>query len=432
MGFFIRKAFKAGPLRFNLSKSGVGVSGGVTGARLGINKDGTYLYGGRHGLYYRDQLSRRRKKSKATSPADDAAQRVEQTAPGHADIFVDTETTYPQVYDLIEPHPFPDLKEKRKWVLKTLIWMIALALGAAAFLTDMEALWAASGLGVLIAIILSARESLWKRRGKTMVEKAAKTFEKTPKALSAKEILDFTDRAPDAVNERFLPDLYLLLLQITVEKQDNDHVFAFNKLEKQIPVSEEFQLETKKAMLSQMMDLMLQDHVLTEDQEEEIRELIKKLYLPEDFIFEELQYLDLAASLRDEAEQPTEPMAASIPLVQGETCYAEFEPVRLLEERVLDRFQKNRIKYRKVGYQIQLEGKMTLTDRRLVITGEGSREYRMNQILDVVTDLEANTIELVISGRKNPVILTCPKPVVVSARLENILSQMMSEQEVHS
>jgi hypothetical protein len=172
--------------------------------------------------------------------------------------------------------------------------------------------------------------------------------------------------------------------------------------------------------------------VLTEDQEEEIRELIKKLYLPEDFIFEELQYLDLAASLRDEAEQPTEPIAASIPLVQGETCYAEFEPVRLLEERVLDRFQKNRIKYRKVGYQIQLEGKMTLTDRRLVITGEGSREYRMNQILDVVTDLEANTIELVVSGRKNPVILTCPKPVVVSARLENILSRKMSEQEVHS
>ena len=56
MGFFIRKAFKAGPLRINLSKGGVGLSAGVTGARLGLNRKGAYVYGGRHGLYYREQI----------------------------------------------------------------------------------------------------------------------------------------------------------------------------------------------------------------------------------------------------------------------------------------------------------------------------------------------------------------------------------------
>jgi hypothetical protein len=31
MGFYVRKSLKAGPFRFNLSKSGVGVSAGVPG-----------------------------------------------------------------------------------------------------------------------------------------------------------------------------------------------------------------------------------------------------------------------------------------------------------------------------------------------------------------------------------------------------------------
>jgi Protein of unknown function (DUF4236) len=32
MGLYLRKSFRAGPIRFNLSKSGLGISGGVKGA----------------------------------------------------------------------------------------------------------------------------------------------------------------------------------------------------------------------------------------------------------------------------------------------------------------------------------------------------------------------------------------------------------------
>jgi len=59
MPFFLRKAFKLGFLRFNLSKSGVGVSAGVTGARLGVRPDGrSYSYAGRFGLYHRQELGK--------------------------------------------------------------------------------------------------------------------------------------------------------------------------------------------------------------------------------------------------------------------------------------------------------------------------------------------------------------------------------------
>lgn len=53
MGFYLRKSISVGPLRFNLSKSGIGVSAGVTGLRFGIGPRGNYVHMGLGGLFYR-------------------------------------------------------------------------------------------------------------------------------------------------------------------------------------------------------------------------------------------------------------------------------------------------------------------------------------------------------------------------------------------
>jgi hypothetical protein len=58
MGLYLRKSFRAGPVRFNLSKSGVGASIGVKGFRVGTSASGkSYVHAGRGGLYYRQSLS---------------------------------------------------------------------------------------------------------------------------------------------------------------------------------------------------------------------------------------------------------------------------------------------------------------------------------------------------------------------------------------
>ncbi|GAB3034901.1 DUF4236 domain-containing protein [Mycobacterium bourgelatii] len=57
MGFYVRKSVKAGPFRFNLSKSGVGVSVGVPGFRVGTGPRGNYVHIGRNGVYYRASLN---------------------------------------------------------------------------------------------------------------------------------------------------------------------------------------------------------------------------------------------------------------------------------------------------------------------------------------------------------------------------------------
>ncbi len=60
MGFYIRKWFGLGPLRLNVSKSGLGVSAGVRGARVGLGPRGYTVHLGRHGLYYRATIGRGR------------------------------------------------------------------------------------------------------------------------------------------------------------------------------------------------------------------------------------------------------------------------------------------------------------------------------------------------------------------------------------
>ncbi len=57
MAWYLRKSFGFGPFRINLSKSGLGYSFGVKGARIGTGPRGSYVHMGRHGIYYRQSLS---------------------------------------------------------------------------------------------------------------------------------------------------------------------------------------------------------------------------------------------------------------------------------------------------------------------------------------------------------------------------------------
>ena len=56
MGFYLRKSVSVGPFRFNLSRSGIGVSTGIKGFRVGTGPRGNYVQMGRGGLYFRTTL----------------------------------------------------------------------------------------------------------------------------------------------------------------------------------------------------------------------------------------------------------------------------------------------------------------------------------------------------------------------------------------
>jgi DNA polymerase-3 subunit epsilon len=58
MGWSPRKSTSLGPFRLSFSsRSGLGLSFGVKGARISVNKEGTYVNLGAHGIYYRQKIN---------------------------------------------------------------------------------------------------------------------------------------------------------------------------------------------------------------------------------------------------------------------------------------------------------------------------------------------------------------------------------------
>jgi Protein of unknown function (DUF4236) len=56
-GLYLRRGVSIGPVRVNVSTSGLGGSVGVKGARVGRRPDGSkYVHAGRGGAYYRKEL----------------------------------------------------------------------------------------------------------------------------------------------------------------------------------------------------------------------------------------------------------------------------------------------------------------------------------------------------------------------------------------
>jgi hypothetical protein len=91
MGWSFRKSKSVGPLRLNFSKSGVGVSTGVKGARISFGSRGTYVNLGRNGIYYRKKIggSTAKRTSNAGRNRTSLAQYQYNYRKSEADFFTD-------------------------------------------------------------------------------------------------------------------------------------------------------------------------------------------------------------------------------------------------------------------------------------------------------------------------------------------------------
>src|SRR6185437_11630447 len=96
MGFYIRKGFNFGPLRLNLSRSGLGASFGVKGARIGVGPRGSYIHLGRGGFYYRQSLgscSPSRPSLNSTTPPQPLSDGLQEISSADATAIVDASAT---------------------------------------------------------------------------------------------------------------------------------------------------------------------------------------------------------------------------------------------------------------------------------------------------------------------------------------------------
>ena len=181
MGFYLRKSIRVGPLRFNLSQSGVGVSAGVRGLRLGTGPRGNYVHMGAHGLYYRATLP-------ATSAAPATPRAVRTPVP---DQLTEIESaTVSAMQDSSSANLLAELDQKRKklrWFPLTAVAGVAVSLAVAAVSVHP----AVSGLTVLGAVAAA-----WVARSRDVLAKTTVLlYELEPDAESAYQ------RLHDAIDE---------------------------------------------------------------------------------------------------------------------------------------------------------------------------------------------------------------------------------------
>ena len=119
MGFYIRKSVRVGPLRFNLSKSGIGVSAGIRGFRIGSGPRGNYVHIGSGGFYYRQSLpvadpERHRNRSEPDTELG--------VAPTHGPMETITSGATSKMVDSSSAGLLSELEEKRK---RSQLWPFA-------------------------------------------------------------------------------------------------------------------------------------------------------------------------------------------------------------------------------------------------------------------------------------------------------------------
>ena len=129
LGFYVRKSVKLGPFRFNLSKSGVGVSTGFRGFRVGTGPRGNYVHMGRGGLYYRKTLPSGDRSRAPRAPSSDPGFDIPlgDQDPGHEPLQEIESADTAQIVDSSSVELVEELNAKRKkWRIAPMVLVAGL------------------------------------------------------------------------------------------------------------------------------------------------------------------------------------------------------------------------------------------------------------------------------------------------------------------
>lgn len=463
MPFYLRKAFKSGPIRFNLSKGGVGISAGVTGARLGLNRRGTYVHGGRHGMYYRKHLKAASKNSGRAigagltlgsddfegfdgSESFDGFKGASNESSGRFtgtsfDHFIDTGVTYTSAINDLPERPLPSSPKPGSFRSRRAL-ILSILFIAFSIIYVPNALFV--GVFLPFAVIIYDRKQHQKFMNAALdfmsffrdwIENEAQKPESVDSEALKNRLIQFKSEVPENYHPQFLQRWYIMLLEGVIEMawHEVDWQDVIRELESEFDLSEEALREIKISLFRTELETALEDHLLSKEEERLLLRIGGVFGLvAERHLVAESELMNMAKIVREEIEKSLEAVDSPIPLVRGETAFGLFEPVRLLNERVLNRYQRDGVTHRELGYHTEIDAaQVVLTDRRLVIIGNSgdasasaSREYRLNKVVDVVVDPARSLVEISLTDRKSALIFTTPDCLLMGARIEKVIEEM--------
>ncbi len=412
MGFYLRKSFRAGPVRFNLSKSGFGASFGVTGARLGVSSRGrAYVHGGRGGLYYRKSLGGGGAGRAGVERADGG--RAPATGPaalGPVELTEDTGVTYGA---LPQREQAPEaIAEPVRSAPPTYGW---LALGAVAAGLLLPSPFPA----VVAALVFAGLVALGARRGKRRAAGDAYGRLLDARVAAGDAITDDERSAIDAARRDpaltpadaryFEQRAYLGLLEDATANgaSDPQALVRLAEVDGLVGIDPAFRHRARLDAYSRAHVEAVSDHDLTEAEEQALDRVRAAFELTDEELADELALLERLRELRAIRDGDLPLVDATVRLSSREVCHLEGEG-RLLKRRLLRSFTRGGQRYKVRGYVIDKEGTLLVTSRRVALVHQGVTSFPIGKILDVEVDHDRQLLILTRDNVATPTCLTTP------------------------
>ncbi|MFO7974835.1 MAG: DUF4236 domain-containing protein [Candidatus Hydrogenedentota bacterium] len=386
MGFYLRKSFRAGPVRLNLSKSGLGFSGGVKGARVGLGPRGAYVHGGRHGLYYRKYMASGQARSQSEAEAHSCVVLLMVLAAVAVGSFL-------LVLLVLNPGIF--------------VFGAAAVLGVVAF-RSVAAARRRRRLGAYKAALDRAFVNAQTPPSSETVRALEKQRQHLPKGrVATKKIEDIEANVYQAVLDKILDDGFIT----------REEAASIAAAEQVLGLRPAARLETKKEIFTAAYLEAIEDRRIARDELRKLKNLMAALAIPNQDVQHEIaivrEIIDTQSLRLPFDSIPKDRLP--VPIQKSEDAFYQC-PAKVLSRR------KSRKSPSGYEHRVRREGTLILTNKRVFVTGNGTTTLWFRDITDVEVDIDEGFVEISkkLSGRRT--ILKTDAPIYLGRSIELLMN----------
>jgi hypothetical protein len=396
MGLFLRKSFRAGPVRFNISKSGIGMSTGVKGLRLGTGPRGAYVAGGRGALRFRQSLptatttTRSRAGSLQSTLSNPASQTAQQIKTGE-----------------LPPNPTGLVLTAFGLVVGLILLAVntVAAVGVLVF----------SAFGIVLGVYKSNRFT----RYDNLLRRLSATADRT--LLSQLQETVVPAQLWAARRRFFYRTLFESTLADGISAEEKGWL-AEVAATLQIDNVRELHAESLKPILWGFFA----DHELDEAEEKLTRHLLEACELTSADLPDEFHAIDQLLRCRQINSGALPVVEAPLKLQRGESCHHTTKGA-FLEKKVLRSYTEGGVRKKEEGLAPIKEGDIYITSKRILLVGDGMTSIPHEKVLEVEVDVDEALVTIVKDGRQKPLYVKVPDAIFTGTLMEHLATRPSSE-----
>ncbi|MDH5718309.1 MAG: DUF4236 domain-containing protein [Spirochaetia bacterium] len=411
----MRKSLKMGPVRFNLSKSGIGISAGIKGLKLGMDSRGkSYVAGGRHGLYFNESLS-----SNLNSNSVDTFS-VKQSLEHN----VESTDKYDHHLTLknIELGKF-ELNSTYRYIFTfwfSLGFFIFSAIGNIPEL---------SFIFFLIFIINLPTKYIRKYQAKRYIQKMENVIieNKHNEFLNLIEQLNNKSKKDKSLKSYIYSIIYSKLIPNIIEDMiiDDSEKALISQIKNNLP--KETWESINIVYINNLLSIFIDDKYLDESEEHFLKTCLNIFDIPKSDQTKYYHIIEQYSSIRKIATSPLKSISPSMNNIkESDKCYYE-NKVRILKSKIIKSFTQNGIKNKFRQLSLDKEGNFFITANTIQLVTTGHSTIKIESILENnYLEEEDGIIELIIFNKTKPIYLSTPNIIETFTVLNKVIGQKLS------